>query len=389
MAIKTARFLVVSILTLGALPMGSIASTDHFDTPGSAEVILSQKTKVHLKAPGDTLTIADPTIFPYGGKYYLIGTSGDHSVNRGFKAFASKDLLHWHRVTAPGQPNYLVLDSAQSFGNKGFWAPQLLLPPGAGKKKAAPKTVLMAYTANEQIAIAGSINGIIGPFTQKLNNTNSQASKTGNGFTKLFTDSFKHIDPFIFTDPVTGKHYIYYVKLDKGNNIYVSELKLDQHGSIHVQKGTERPCIHATAHWENTAGSSWPVTEGPTVLYHNGYYYIFYSANDFRNVDYAVGYATSTSPIGPWAKSKDSPLISRSLTGLNGTGHGDVFQDKNGHFYYVFHAHNGPQRVGPRKTFLIGFAFTQNKNAEQPDKIKMDFSSVHPLLVSKEKQWEQ
>jgi beta-xylosidase len=63
---------------------------------------------------------------------------------------------------------------------------------------------------------------------------------------------------------------------------------------------TLRECIAATEGWENKANSNWPVAEGPSVLKHNGLYYLFYTANDFRNPDYAVGYATSSNPLGPW-----------------------------------------------------------------------------------------
>jgi xylan 1,4-beta-xylosidase len=65
-------------------------------------------------------------------------------------------------------------------------------------------------------------------------------------------------------------------------------------------------------------------------------YYMLYSANDFRNKDYAVGYATSNSPFGPWDKENNSPFISRSIIGQPGTGHGDLFYDAQGNMQYVF-----------------------------------------------------
>jgi len=384
MVIKTSSiFTVVSFMASTALITPAVALANHCSIPMRSENNCSQGRAPEKRTPGDTLTIADPTIFPYQGKYYLMGTSGDHSVTRGFKAFESEDLIHWHRITVPGYPDYLVLDSARSFGNKGFWAPQLLLPPCKNDTRSSPEAILLAYTANEQIAIARSTNGVKGPFTQKVQkNGTSQNRNTAGGFTPLFNDGFKHIDPFIFTDPVTHKSFIYYVKLDKGNNIYVSELNEEKDGNLSVQEGTEIPCIHATEHWENTAGAGWPVTEGPTVLYHKGYYYLFYSANDFRSADYAVGYATARSPAGPWTKSPGGPVISGRQTGLKGTGHGDVFMDKKGAYYYVFHAHNSAHKVAPRKTYLIRFSFEPDSQEGQPGKIRMDYRSVRPLLVN-------
>ena len=85
----------------------------------------------------------------------------------------------------------------------------------------------------------------------------------------------------------------------------------------------------------------------------DGVYYLFYSANDFRNIDYAVGYATAPTPYGPWTKQPDSPIIHRSLVGEPGSGHGDLFQGKDGQFYYVYHVHQSADRVAPRLTRIV------------------------------------
>ncbi len=75
------------------------------------------------------------------------------------------------------------------------------------------------------------------------------------------------------------------MKLQNGNRIFVAEMKPDLSD---VVPGTEKECIASTEGWENTAGACWPVAEGPTVLKHKNLYYLIYSANDFRNKDYAV-----------------------------------------------------------------------------------------------------
>ena len=45
---------------------------------------------------------------------------------------------------------------------------------------------------------------------------------------------------------------------------------------------------------------------GPSVFKIDSTYYMLYSANNFKSSNYAVGYATSSSPLGPWNKSKKS-----------------------------------------------------------------------------------
>lgn len=266
---------------------------------------------------------ADPTIYYENGMYYLYGTSGD----TGFFVYQSPDLKNW---TGPvGKTDGYALIKGKSFGTKGFWAPQVFKYKGS---------YYMAYTADEQIAIAKS-DSPLGPFVQ-----NNLKPLSGTG---------KQIDPYIFFD-ADGKPYLYHVKLQNGNRIFVSEMDtaLDD-----VISGTAKECISGTEQWENTDPNGWPVTEGPTVIKRNGYYYLIYSANDFRNVNYAVGYATATSPVGPWKKYSGNPVISKASLSANGTGHGDLFQDQSGQFHYVLHTHFSATQVAPRKTGLIDVKF--------------------------------
>ncbi|WP_083257221.1 glycoside hydrolase family 43 protein [Arcticibacter eurypsychrophilus] len=292
----------------------------------------------------DTLFLADPTIFSDHGKYYLYGTSSDE----GFLVYESTDLTHWKGPA--GRNNGFALSKGESFGDKGFWAPQVF---------KHNNTYYMAYTANEQIAIATS-DSPLGPFKQK---NLKPLSGTGN-----------QIDPFIFFDQ-DGKCYLYHVKLQEGNRIYVSEMKPDL-SDVLLEKTKE--CITGIEPWENTEKTKWAVTEGPTVLRHKDLYYLIYSANDFRNKDYAVGYATSKSPMGPWKKYSGNPIISRSTIHYNGTGHGDLFKDHSGNYRYVMHTHNSAEKVSPRSTGIINMKFIKNGNNE--DVLVADKLSFKHLL---------
>ncbi|MCA9772230.1 MAG: family 43 glycosylhydrolase, partial [Myxococcales bacterium] len=51
-------------------------------------------------------------------------------------------------------------------------------------------------------------------------------------------------------------------------------------------------------------GGGWetPLIENPVMYYHEGLYYLFYSANGWDTPNYAEGYATCTTPTGPCAK---------------------------------------------------------------------------------------
>jgi xylan 1,4-beta-xylosidase len=285
---------------------------------------------VHSIAANTPVPLADPTIFFDKGIYYLYGTGGN--ADQGFTVYTSNDLKHWKGPV--GIDNGYALVKGKTFGEKGFWAPQVYR---YGSKYR------MAYTANEQIAIAES-DSPLGPFHQKTIRPIS-----GDG---------KQIDPFVFTDD-DGKRYLYHVRLKEGNRIFVAELNA---GGNDILPSTVKPVLHGELGWENTEHVKWPVTEGPTVLKHKGKYYLLYSANDFRNKDYAVGYAVADHPMGPWTKMDDSPIISRKLLGLNGPGHGDVLTMPDGTMQYVFHIHHDSTRVIPRLSAMITIRF----EASQP-----------------------
>lgn len=277
------------------------------------------------------IELADPTIFYENGLYYLYGTGGD--VDRGFLVYTSTDLENWEGPK--GYTEGYALVKGDSYGTTGFWAPQVF----RHKDK-----VYMAYTANEQIAIAVS-DSPLGPFKQSE--------------LKKISGAERQIDPYLFFDE-DGKPYLYHVRLEEGNKLYVAEMQDDLSD---IKQETAKLCIEAEADtWEDTENVSWKVAEGPTIVKRNGVYYFFYSANDFRNINYAVGYATSTSPFGPWKKSADNPIIDRKKIGINGTGHGDLFQDADSNWQYVFHVHASDSVVSPRKTAIIGGNFAKGKD---------------------------
>lgn len=313
--------------------------------------MIKGKYKADLPQQTQAIYDADPTIFFDDGTYYLYGTSSNH----GFLVYESKDLETW---TGPvGKKNGFALSKGDSFGSKGFWAPQVF---------KYNKLYYMAYTADEQIAIAQS-DTPLGPFKQTV--------------LKPLSGVGKQIDPFIFFD-TDGKPFLYHVKLQNGNRIFVAEMDKNL---TDVVAGTAKECISGLEKWENTENTSWPVTEGPTVIKKGEFYYMIYSANDYQSSDYAVGYATSKSPLGPWVKYSNNPIISKESIKFNGTGHGDLFKDQHGNYQYVMHTHFSSTKVSPRKTGLISMKFIDNNTGTDkngvPALLKADSSSFKLLSL--------
>lgn len=287
---------------------------------GWPEVAGSVPEKENVKPSFGQIHLADPTVFCDNGTYYLYGTSP--VSDNGFWVYTSTDLQHW--IGPAGAVDGYAL-RGNTYGTQGFWAPQVFKKDGR---------YAMAYTANEQIAIAWA-DSPLGPFVQDE--------------PAMIPAKTKEIDPFVFHDD-DGKTYMYHVRLIGGNRIYVAEMNDDLRS---MKEETARECIAVNDKgWENTAEGKWGVSEGPTVVKLDGTYYMFYSCNDFRSIDYAMGYATAKSPLGPWKKHK-KPIVSRHLTGENGTGHGDLFRDGDGRWMYVLHTHNSNSKVSPRRTAMV------------------------------------
>ncbi|GAB3809571.1 glycoside hydrolase family 43 protein [Spirosoma humi] len=270
---------------------------------------------------------ADVTIYTEAGKYYLTGSRGGDGGPPGFALLESKDLKTW---AVPAKANdslgIILTKGDHTFGTKGFWAPQILKDKGV---------YYLTYTADEQTALAQSTS-LLGPYRQKE--------------VRPIDGSEKNIDSYLFKD-TDGKYYLYCVRFNKGNYLYVAEFDLKT-GTINAK--TLKRCFEQTQAWEATPNfKSAPIMEGPTVIKLRNKYYLFYSANHFQNIDYAIGYAVADSPYGPWVKYTGNPIIHRSIVGENGSGHGDLFEGLDKQLYYVYHIHNSSDKVGPRRTRIV------------------------------------
>ena len=274
---------------------------------------------------------ADPTIYYDNGKYYMTGTKNYEPL--GFAIYESEDLKEWKSFT--DQPLTMIMKAGNgSYGIKGFWAPQIV---------KNNDEYLLTYTANEQTVLAKS-KSIYGPYKQEI--------------IEPIDDTEKNIDSFIFTD-TDGKTYLYHVRFDNGNYLWVAEFDKE---TGKINKETLKKCFDLTDDWEATPNyESVPVIEGPTVLKLKDKFYLFYSANHFMNIDYAMGYAVADSPYGPWVKNENNPILHRSIVHENGSGHGDVFEGENNQFYYVYHVHNSPTQVEPRRTRIVPLQLEWNE----------------------------
>jgi GH43 family beta-xylosidase len=261
------------------------------------------------------LPLADPFILYHDQKYYAYGTSDAN----GIVVYTSDDLKYWTKEPA------LALHKNDSYATRWFWAPEVYALNGQ---------FYMYYSADEHICVATS-NSPLGPFKQDV-------------MQPMFEE--KGIDNSLFIDD-DGKAYLFFVRFTDGNAIWMAELENDYKT---IKNNTLRLCLSVSQTWENDQGR---VNEGPFCVKHNGYYYLTYSANDYRSQNYGVGYAYTSNLANNWIKYSRNPVL-RKPNGLFGTGHHCLFRDKDNNLRMAFHAHKSGTSVNPREMYITSVGFT-------------------------------
>ncbi len=238
---------------------------------------------------------ADPCVIRYQGKYYLYPTWD----GRGYDVFVSEDLVHWQQ-----QPKCFADP------RRGAWAPDVFHNVrGDGK-------FYLYYTLDNPAG--GKLIGVavadhpLGPFRDQGT---------------LATGS---IDAHLFQDD-DGACYLYYVKIAGGFRILVQKM----HDPL-TPEDEPHQVLEPTEAWEKRRGA---VTEGPWMLKHQGRYYLMYSGSGANGPEYAIGYATATSPLGPFTKYPHNPIAQQG-NGVFGPGHHCVVTGPDDKLWMVYHQQN-------------------------------------------------
>lgn len=309
----------------------------------------------------------DPFVLYSKGTYYMYGTGA--GANHGFAAYSSKDLVNWKRE---GQVYFYNnkngwSDTLTSW-NGAYWAPEVYEVKGkfylfySAQWKVNPSHEVENFRIG--VAVADSP---VGPFIDMANKP-------------VFDPGYPIIDANVFFD-TDGKAYLYYSRVaykhpvesevaewarKKGwykeieeSWVYGIELKPDFSGVVGQPVLLLRPPVSMSdkqAEWESRSVTGHEVnrrwTEGSVTFKKDGLYYIMYSANHFGGEYYAIGYATAASPLGPFKKATNNPVLEKNTDkgGLvSGTGHNSIAYSPDGkEMFCVYHgrtAKTGHERV--------------------------------------------
>lgn len=275
---------------------------------------------------------ADPFILrASNGRYYLYCTSEDGS---GFPVRSSEDLVHW-------MDHGLALAAADARWGVGcFWAPECYEIGGRFYLFYSADWAYNPTGALENFRIGVAVSDRPeGPFADMMDRP-------------IFDPGYPIIDANVYRED--GRYYLYYSRccyehcVDglEESWIYGVELKPDFTGVI----GEPVLLLHPEQPWEGRSaaatGRRW--NEGSYLLKQGGHYLMTYSGNFFGGPDYAVGYAVAESPLGPYRKAAENPILER-YGEVTGTGHSCMFRGPGNEWLICYHGRTeatGQDRVG-------------------------------------------
>jgi GH43 family beta-xylosidase len=103
------------------------------------------------------------------------------------------------------------------------------------------------------------------------------------------------------------------------------------------------------------------VNEGPWMMVRGGVYYLMYSGGSYDRPIYAIGYATSDSPMGPFTKSEQNPILhTDAANDFFGPGHHSVTVGPDGALWMFYHTKVKVEVSGERRIRRNRIAFTDD-----------------------------
>jgi len=248
---------------------------------------------------------ADPEILhsEADGRYYIYSTTDGFAGWGGtyFTCYSSDNLRDWRYEG-------VTLDLST---DKVLWADGNAWAPAIEEKKIDGKYKYFFYFSGNPVAGGGKQIGVavadspVGPFVAAEKSMVAE-SPVGHG---------QQIDVDVFTDPVSGKSYLYW------GNGYMAGAELGD-DMLSVKSATVTVLTP-----EGGSLQDYEYREAPYVFYRDGLYYFMWSVDDTGSSNYHVAYGTSTSPLGP-VKVAAHPvvLIQKPWEQIYGPAHNSVLK---------------------------------------------------------------
>ncbi|GAB5554565.1 MAG: glycoside hydrolase family 43 protein [Saprospiraceae bacterium] len=277
----------------------------------------------------------DPSICKVGSDYYLVTSTFEYFP--GVPVYHSKDLVNWKLIGhALHRPSQLDLDSVAS--TAGIYAPTIRYHDG------------LFYMITTLVTRRGGTK-------PKGNFIVTAENPAGPWSDPHWIEGAEGIDPSLFFDE-DGKAYYCgngspKEKVDRHHrHIWIQEIDL-----ITFQLKGKRGYLDSKKYFENDIIGSPLAFEAPHLYKKDGAYYLVL-AHGGTGMGHAVSIWKSDNPYGPWEDNPGNPILTHrgyASSGINATGHADIFQTQDGSWWSVFLAvrsTNKKQNVMGRETFL-------------------------------------
>ncbi|RZL46570.1 MAG: hypothetical protein EOP00_14595 [Pedobacter sp.] len=311
--------LVIAILVLGLCFSNVSAQTDTLNAPAAV-------------LPG---VYADPHIAVFGNKFYIYpttdGTEGWKSTS--FTAWSSKDLVKWK-----SEKVILDLPKDLTWAEERAWAPAIAYKNGK---------YYYYFSADVNIGVAVA-DQPTGHFQDAL----------GKPLIKKAMLKGQMIDPMVFVDE-DGAAYLYFGQ----GNCNIVKLGEDMISYDPTKIISIKPKGY---------------NEGSFVFKRKGKYYLSWSEYDTRDPRYSVAYAVADSPMGPFIKATQNPIL-KGKGVVKGAGHHSIVQvPGKDEWYIAYHRFKIPGGNGyNRETCISPLRFDEKGNILPVDV----FEKVKPVKV--------
>lgn len=310
----------------------------------------------------------DPFVLDNGGTHndYYAFTTGNL-----FPVLRSRDLVNW---TSAGTAMAATPPWVVQTGDWHPWAPSVVHVNSSCPNASTASCYIMFYVglsaqfSTNCVAIATSPSPA-GPYTDHgpLALSNGATDAKGRPIGCGDNAGYGMIDPSPFTDPATGTTYLYGSEdfscpsgsssCDSANSTLQPTISVIPLSPNLLSASAGRTALFSgrSGTWES-AGVSVPTVEGPTAMLHGNVYYLLYSGGDWQGA-YGMGYATSTSPTGPFTRPGSNQILSQTTTVLSPGGGDTPVLGPRGATWMVYHGRDSSY-ANPRTLRIDPFTWT-------------------------------
>jgi Glycosyl hydrolases family 43 len=355
------RWLLLDSLRLGLAPLPRPSAPPHAPpapVPAAAPAPSSSPPAYRnpvFAAPG----APDPMVLDVGGThsdYFAFSTGGRFPVLR------SRDLVSWQAVgtAMTARPAWAVAS-----GDYNPWAPSVIERPGPCPGETGARCFVLFYVSRHAtlspptncigVATAARPEGPyadLGPLEDESGSRDTSGRPVGCGDDR----GYSNIDPAPFVDS-DGRAFLYLSTTHACQPACSPVRAISLLGltpDLLRASSARQPLFSADGGgWEEAPWA--PVVENPWMVKRGDRYFLLYSGGSYLG-PYGMGYATSTSPTGPFTKAVENPILRESSPVLS-PGGGSLATGPRGGDWLVYHGREGG-RDQPRQLRIDPVTFT-------------------------------